>query len=164
MLTEIFGLEWFKVHDEAEQLEHAVSADFEQKLIEKLGSGDACPHGKHCRHGLSRPAAQPRPEDPGGSHAREHLTIASVFERDRKLLEYLDGQGIRPGTRWTSSPPAKKSSCAPTESAARGTAGCGENLGEASDSAIRSRYLTRGVRRAGLPAARMGCPTYSDFE
>ena len=35
MLTEIFGLEWFKVHDEAEQLEHAVSADFERKLIEK---------------------------------------------------------------------------------------------------------------------------------
>ena len=38
MLTEIFGLEWYKVHDEAEQLEHAVSADFERKLIEKLGT------------------------------------------------------------------------------------------------------------------------------
>src|SRR6266567_9018478 len=45
MLTEIFGLEWYKVHDEAEQLEHAVSADFEHKLIEKLGIGGVCPHG-----------------------------------------------------------------------------------------------------------------------
>src|SRR5215475_8772895 len=35
MLTEIFGLEWYKVHDEAEQLEHAVSTDFEQRLVEK---------------------------------------------------------------------------------------------------------------------------------
>ncbi|HXA64502.1 MAG TPA: metal-dependent transcriptional regulator, partial [Bryobacteraceae bacterium] len=26
MLTEIFGMEWYKVHEEAEQLEHAVSA------------------------------------------------------------------------------------------------------------------------------------------
>ena len=37
MLTEIFGMEWFKVHEEAEQLEHAVSADFERRLVEKLG-------------------------------------------------------------------------------------------------------------------------------
>jgi DtxR family Mn-dependent transcriptional regulator len=27
----------------------------------------------------------------------EKLTIVSVFERDRKLLEYLDSVGIRPG-------------------------------------------------------------------
>src|SRR6516165_612008 len=45
MLAEIFGLEWYKVHDEAEALEHAVSADFESKLAEKLGNGRACPHG-----------------------------------------------------------------------------------------------------------------------
>src|SRR5438045_8229947 len=45
MLTEVFGLEWYKVHDEAEQLEHAVSTDFEQKLVEKLGRGGVCPHG-----------------------------------------------------------------------------------------------------------------------
>ena len=32
MLTEIFGMEWYKVHDEAEQLEHAVSEDFERRL------------------------------------------------------------------------------------------------------------------------------------
>src|ERR671930_2747029 len=35
MLAEVFGLEWYKVHDEAEQLEHAVSAEFERKLAEK---------------------------------------------------------------------------------------------------------------------------------
>src|SRR5579871_4110751 len=45
MLTEIFHMEWYKVHDEAEQLEHAVSSDFEKKLIEKLGNGGTCPHG-----------------------------------------------------------------------------------------------------------------------
>ena len=45
MLAEMFGLEWWKVHDEAERLEHAVSPDFEAKLLAKLGSGGACPHG-----------------------------------------------------------------------------------------------------------------------
>jgi DtxR family Mn-dependent transcriptional regulator len=29
----------------------------------------------------------------------ERITVASVFERDRKLLEYLDQAGVRPGTR-----------------------------------------------------------------
>ena len=35
MLTEMFGMEWYKVHDEAERLEHAVSPDFEAKLLAK---------------------------------------------------------------------------------------------------------------------------------
>src|SRR3989454_4783611 len=45
MLFEIFGMEWFKVHDEAERLEHAVSPDFESKLLSRLCRGGACPHG-----------------------------------------------------------------------------------------------------------------------
>jgi len=36
---EMFGMEWWKVHDEAERLEHAVSPDFEAKLLARLGSG-----------------------------------------------------------------------------------------------------------------------------
>jgi DtxR family Mn-dependent transcriptional regulator len=99
MLTEIFGLEWYKVHDEAEQLEHAVSADFERKLIEKLGTGSECPHGNIL--GMDSPQARrtrglkPLEEARDG----EDVTVISVFERDRSLLEYLDGQGIRPGAR-----------------------------------------------------------------
>ena len=97
MLTEIFGLEWFKVHDEAEQLEHAVSADFERKLVERLGTGGVCPHGN--RVGVDTPALRRarglKPLDE--ATAGERLEIVSVFERDRTLLEYLDGVGIRPG-------------------------------------------------------------------
>src|SRR6185437_4073611 len=36
MLSEMFGMDWYRVHDEAERLEHAVSPAFEAKLIEKL--------------------------------------------------------------------------------------------------------------------------------
>ena len=45
MLAEVFGMEWHQIHDEAERLEHAVSSEFEQKLIEKLGAEADCPHG-----------------------------------------------------------------------------------------------------------------------
>jgi DtxR family transcriptional regulator, iron-dependent repressor len=97
MLTEVFGMEWYKVHDEAETLEHAVSADFERRLLEKLGTNKACPHGN-------------RVEGDTAQHRRNHgwkpldeaplemdATVVSVFERDRRLLEYLNGLGIRPG-------------------------------------------------------------------
>ncbi len=96
MLAEVFGMEWYKVHDEAEQLEHAVSADFENKLADKLGAEADCPHG----HGLLLETQQHRRERglvPLDELAiGEQATVVSVFERDRKLLEFLDGLGIRP--------------------------------------------------------------------
>jgi DtxR family transcriptional regulator, iron-dependent repressor len=98
MLTEMFGMEWYKVHEEAEQLEHAVSEDFERRLVEKLGGEHAsCPHGNVV--GMDTPedrrrrGLQPLDELESG----KGLTVKSVFERDRQLLEYLDGLGIRPG-------------------------------------------------------------------
>jgi DtxR family Mn-dependent transcriptional regulator len=98
MLTEIFGMEWYKVHEEAEQLEHAVSADFEYKLREKLGNGEACPHGN--RIGLDTPNDRRRrglkPLHEG--EPDERLAVVSVFERDRRLLEHLEKLNVRPGT------------------------------------------------------------------
>ena len=99
MLTEIFGMEWYKVHEEAEQLEHAVSGDFERKLVEKLGAGEACPHGN--RVGVDTPADRRRRglRTLDESTASEAVAVTSVYERDRKLLEYLEGLGVRPGSR-----------------------------------------------------------------
>ena len=45
MLLEILGMEWYKVHDEAERLEHSISEDVERQLVEKLGPNGPCPHG-----------------------------------------------------------------------------------------------------------------------
>ena len=98
MLTEIFGMEWYKVHYEAEQMEHAVSADFEQKLHEKLGGNETpCPHGN--RVGLDRPRDRRQRGWVPLDEATGMVIVASVFERDRQLLEYLDGLGIRPGAK-----------------------------------------------------------------
>src|SRR2546428_8456479 len=43
ILSEMFELEWYKVHDEAERLKHAVSPDFAAKHLAKLYSGEASP-------------------------------------------------------------------------------------------------------------------------
>ena len=99
MLTEIFGMEWYKVHEEAEQLEHAVSGDFERRLVEKLGAGEACPHGN--RVGVDTPADRRRRglKTLDESTDSEAVAVTSVYERDRRLLEYLEGLGVRPGSR-----------------------------------------------------------------
>jgi DtxR family transcriptional regulator, iron-dependent repressor len=98
MLHEILGMEWYKVHAEAERLEHSVSEDMERRLVEKLGRDGLCPHGNR----IDKSAADRRKlglqqlwEAEPGSQVR----VDSMHERDRKLLEYFDRLGIRPGAR-----------------------------------------------------------------
>jgi DtxR family Mn-dependent transcriptional regulator len=45
LLTDVIGLEWEKVHREADRWEHAISADVEERLVELLGDPATCPHG-----------------------------------------------------------------------------------------------------------------------
>lgn len=99
MLAEVFGMEWYQVHDEAEQLEHAVSAEFEAKLAQKLGPAGVCPHGNPVvperaearrRRGLCLLT-----EAESGRDYR----VCSVYERDSALLRFLDERGVRPGAQ-----------------------------------------------------------------
>lgn len=97
MLSEMFGMPWYEVHDEAERLEHAVSPAFEARLLEKLGQQGTCPHGnsvlpespaKRARCGLRTLAESDEETD---------YTVASLYERDPKLLRFLHENGIAPG-------------------------------------------------------------------
>jgi len=99
MLSEIFGMEWYRVHDEAERLEHAVSPDFEARLLAKLGRGGACPHGNLSE--LESPASRRRRGLLLLAHAEagKHYLVSGIYERDRHLLEFLEGRGVRPGSR-----------------------------------------------------------------
>jgi DtxR family transcriptional regulator, Mn-dependent transcriptional regulator len=98
MLSEIFGMEWYKVHDEAERLEHAVSTDFEAKLLSKLGRGGACPHGNLSE--LESPSSRRRRGLLLLTEAEEgtSYTVSGIYERDRRLLEFLEQRGIHPGS------------------------------------------------------------------
>ncbi len=97
MLSEVFGMEWYEIHEEAERLEHAVSPAFEAKLREKLGEGSACPHGNAVLP--ETPAARKqRGELPLSEAAADRrYTVVSLHERDSKLLRFLHHMGIGPG-------------------------------------------------------------------
>jgi Fe2+ transport system protein FeoA len=68
----------------------------ERKLIEKLGTKHTCPHGnqidKSAGERLKLGLRLLWEAAPGSS-----VRIDSMYERDRQLLEYFDGLGIRPG-------------------------------------------------------------------
>jgi len=97
MLSEIFGMEWYEIHEEAERLEHAVSPAFEAKLKEKLGEAGACPHGNAVLP--ESPAVRkgrgetPLSEAPAG----RRYAVVSLEERDPLLLLFLHRNGIGPG-------------------------------------------------------------------
>ncbi len=97
MLSEIFGMEWHEIHEEAERLEHAVSPAFEEKLRERLGEGGACPHGNAVLP--ENPAERKRRGEVPLSEAAEgqRYTVTSLQERDPKLLLFLHQAGIGPG-------------------------------------------------------------------
>lgn len=95
-LVDVLGYEWWKVHDEAERLEHALSPEMEQRMSRVLGEPTTCPHGN------PMPGVRPTPTRTLGSLADgEGAVIERIpdqFEHEPGFLEYLDGVGLRPGT------------------------------------------------------------------
>lgn len=96
MLVDLLGYEWWKTHEEAELIEHAMSSEMEERLIRVLGDPQTCPHGN------PMPGVTPRatvPLDRVGPGATATIErIPDQFEHEPGFLEYLDSQGLRPGT------------------------------------------------------------------
>lgn len=101
MLSEMFGMDWYRVHDEAERLEHAVSPVFEALLIQRLGEKGRCPHGNAL---LPESPAQLKKRGLLPLHeAAENVSyfVASLYERDPELLVFLHRCGIEPNSQVT---------------------------------------------------------------
>jgi DtxR family Mn-dependent transcriptional regulator len=96
LLTDILGMPWDEVHDEACKLEHAISAAVEARLIAVLGDPKVCPHG----HPIP-PADLSDPERYGIKlaelQAGASAHVVDVTEDLPEMLRYLDSIGLRPG-------------------------------------------------------------------
>jgi DtxR family transcriptional regulator, Mn-dependent transcriptional regulator len=99
-LVQTLGLDWSEVHDEAEELEHAISDKVLEKIDTLLGHPDTDPHG------------DPIPP-PTGSPRQEKLTalndcapdttaqVARVSDQEPAFLRFVDKHGLTPGTHFT---------------------------------------------------------------
>src|SRR3982750_2481922 len=50
-LTDVLGIPWDEVHEEAERLEHAMSPVLEERMLAAIGDAKTCPHGHPIRAG-----------------------------------------------------------------------------------------------------------------
>lgn len=99
-LSDVLGMPWDRVHDEAEVLEHYISEELEERIAAALGDPARDPHGDpipsrdldlSTQHGSSL-------ADVASGAAG---TFARVSDSDPEMLRYLDERGIRPGARLT---------------------------------------------------------------
>ena len=78
MLTEIFGMEWYKVHEEAEQLEHVTEAPLRERQRVRLVCEQAVAEARDAQQ-------QPHQRDGANGHRLQlRETCAGALERGRR--------------------------------------------------------------------------------
>lgn len=95
-LTDVLGIPWDEVHEEAERLEHAMSPVLEERMLAAIGDAKTCPHGHPINPG-ERVQGVPLAD------VEEGATIHIIrFENEAEdLLHYLMAAGINPGLKGT---------------------------------------------------------------
>ena len=95
-LVQVMGMSWDEVHDEAEQLEHAVSDRLIQRIDEMLGRPTHDPHGdpiptadgtvrsRHLENLLTCPIGTP-------------LRVTRIADQDPAFLRFIEKHHLKPG-------------------------------------------------------------------
>jgi DtxR family Mn-dependent transcriptional regulator len=95
-LVQVMGMSWDEVHDEAEQLEHAVSERLIDRIDDMLGRPARDPHG------------DPIPNPDGAIPARHldslltcpiktPLTVTRIADQDPAFLRFIEKNDLKPG-------------------------------------------------------------------
>jgi len=98
-LAEQLGYDWTEVHDEAEQLEHHISEEFERRVADLLGDPEVDPHGDPIPGETLDPVDEHRGATLSEHEEGQEVVVERVRDRDPEELAYLQEAGITPGTR-----------------------------------------------------------------
>jgi DtxR family Mn-dependent transcriptional regulator len=99
LLTDVIGLQWSRVHEEAERLEHAISPEVEALLLKRFGEDSSCPHGVPLFGGLAKLRKKNGAVLLAEMQAGDSVEVLRVYEKDPKFLEFIAGIHLRPGAR-----------------------------------------------------------------
>lgn len=91
-LTDVLGIPWDEVHEEAERLEHAMSPVLEERMLAAIGDAKNCPHG-HPIDPADRVPGVPLADCEVGAR----VTILRFENEAEDLLHYLMSAGVHPG-------------------------------------------------------------------
>lgn len=98
LLTDVIGLEWEKVHREADRWEHAISAEVEEKLVELLGDPATCPHGNPIPGSHNRADTIGSVALAAASPGQIRITrVSEKIELDDAAMSILAQAGLIPG-------------------------------------------------------------------
>jgi DtxR family transcriptional regulator, Mn-dependent transcriptional regulator len=91
-LTDVLGVPWDEVHEEAERLEHAMSPVLEERMRAAIGDAKTCPHGHPIVAGARLAGVPLADVEPGAS-----VRVLRFENEAEDLLRYLKASGIEPG-------------------------------------------------------------------
>jgi DtxR family Mn-dependent transcriptional regulator len=91
-LTDVLGVPWDEVHEEAERLEHAMSPVLEERMLAAIGDAKTCPHGHPLVEGARERGALLADVEPGAS-----VHVLRFENEAEELLHYLKRAGLQPG-------------------------------------------------------------------
>jgi DtxR family Mn-dependent transcriptional regulator len=95
-LTDVLGIPWDEVHEEAERLEHAMSPVLEERMLAAIGDAKTCPHGHPIVEGAREEGVLLADVEPGAN-----VQVLRFENEAEEILHYLKGTGIHPGLKGT---------------------------------------------------------------
>jgi DtxR family transcriptional regulator, Mn-dependent transcriptional regulator len=95
-LTDVLGIPWDDVHEEAERLEHAMSPKLEERMQAAIGDAKTCPHGHPLNPGDRIEGVPLADVEPGAS-----VTVLRFENEAEDLLHLFMGAGVEPGKEGT---------------------------------------------------------------
>ena len=91
-LTDIVGVPWDDVHEEAERLEHAMSPVLEARMLAAIGDAKTCPHGHPIEPGTRIEGVPLADVEPGAK-----VTVLRFENEAEDLLHLFKREGLEPG-------------------------------------------------------------------
>jgi DtxR family transcriptional regulator, iron-dependent repressor len=95
-LTDVLGIPWDDVHEEAERLEHAMSPKLEERMRAAIGDAKTCPHG-HPINPADRIEGVPLADVESGAK----VTVLRFENEAEDLLHLFKDEGLEPGREGT---------------------------------------------------------------
>jgi DtxR family Mn-dependent transcriptional regulator len=91
-LTDVLGIPWDEVHEEAERIEYAMSPVLEERMRAAIGDATTCPHGHPILEGIRERGSLLADVEVGAE-----VTVLRFENEAEELLHYLKAAGLEPG-------------------------------------------------------------------
>ena len=96
-LQQIVGLDWSTIHEEADDLEHAISESVLEKIDAMLGHPEVDPHGEPIPTATGHYAPK-KLDNLTNCPVQKKLKIARITKQDSAFLKFAESSGLKLGT------------------------------------------------------------------